>query len=230
MPTRYLKPGIRDSERINLLSPSAEVLYYRLLVTVDDFGRTDARPAMLKAACFPIRDSATPKACAAWLAELQEAELLEVYEVDGKPYMQMLRWDNIPRATSSKFPSLPEIRAQLHTSVCSPRTVVPLTVTVTETETVPAVPAGGVGFSLLWLAYPRKTAKPNAARAFEKLKPSAELLQSMLSAVRRQAACDQWAKDGGQFIPHLATWLNGRRWEDEVAQVAVNSDAFAGVL
>ena len=52
MPTRYLKPGIRDSELIDGLSAEAEVLFYRLLVTVDDFGRANARPSMVKAACF----------------------------------------------------------------------------------------------------------------------------------------------------------------------------------
>ena len=59
MPTRYLKPGIRDSERIEAIaSPDAEILFYRLLVSVDDFGRTDARPLMVKfssarAVCAP---------------------------------------------------------------------------------------------------------------------------------------------------------------------------------
>ena len=27
---------------------------------------------------------------------------------------------------------------------------------------------------------------------------------------------DEWAEDGGRYIPHPATWLNGERWEDEV--------------
>ena len=27
---------------------------------------------------------------------------------------------------------------------------------------------------------------------------------------------DQWTRDDGRFIPHPATWLNGRQWEDEV--------------
>jgi len=71
MPTRYLKPGIRDSEAIDALSPLTEVFYYRLLVTVDDFGRFDARPAMIKAQCFPIRDSVNAKSCALMLSELQ---------------------------------------------------------------------------------------------------------------------------------------------------------------
>ena len=31
---------------------------------------------------------------------------------------------------------------------------------------------------------------------------------------RREVA--QLQKDGGQFVPHPTTWLNQRRWEDEV--------------
>ena len=38
----------------------------------------------------------------------------------------------------------------------------------------------------------------------------------MLSAIDTQKKSDQWKKDGGQFIPNPATWLNQRRWEDEV--------------
>lgn len=37
----------------------------------------------------------------------------------------------------------------------------------------------------------------------------------MLAALERQGKSDQWRRDGGQYIPHAATWLNGRRWEDE---------------
>lgn len=81
------------------------------------------------------------------------------------------------------------------------------------------------GFETFWAAYPRKTAKANAAKAFARLKPDDALLARILAAVSRQQTSEQWAKDGGQFVPHAATWLNGRRWEDEVAQSA---DPFAG--
>ena len=37
----------------------------------------------------------------------------------------------------------------------------------------------------------------------------------MLAALERQRASDQWRKEGGRFIPLPATWINGRRWEDE---------------
>lgn len=107
MPTRYLKPGIRDSEAIDALSPMAETFFYRLIVTVDDFGRADARPAMLKSACYPIKEAVTAGQCEAMLAELHRAGLVLVYVVGGKPYLQLCKWDNAPRSQISKFPAPP---------------------------------------------------------------------------------------------------------------------------
>lgn len=39
----------------------------------------------------------------------------------------------------------------------------------------------------------------------------------MLAALAQQKKSPQWVKDGGEFIPHPATWLNQGRWQDEVA-------------
>lgn len=71
-------------------------------------------------------------------------------------------------------------------------------------------------FVAFWNAYPRHVAKENARKAWAKLKADDELLKTILGALEAQKASDQWTKDGGRFIPHPATWLNARRWEDEV--------------
>lgn len=68
-------------------------------------------------------------------------------------------------------------------------------------------------FALFWDAYPRKEGKQKAAEAFAKVDVDTEIL---LAALERQKKSDQWMKDGGRFIPHAATWLNGKRWEDEL--------------
>ena len=128
MPTRYLKPGVRDSEAIDNLSPQAENIFYRLLVTVDDFGRFDARPAMIKAQCFPIKESVSINKCKELLEELSRANLILLYEAEGKPYLQMCKWDNIPRAKESKYPAHEGTCIQMYTDV-------PLTETETKTET-----------------------------------------------------------------------------------------------
>ena len=71
------------------------------------------------------------------------------------------------------------------------------------------------GFEALWAEYPRKVSKADAAKAFARLKPDDALQQRLLAGVRRDRESPQWQRDGGQFVPHLATWLHGRRWEDE---------------
>ena len=75
-------------------------------------------------------------------------------------------------------------------------------------------------FAKFWAAYPRKEAKQTAKKAFEKLNPTEELLQEMLKAVERFKTSAQWQEEGGRFIPYPATWLNQRRWEDELPKAA----------
>lgn len=73
-----------------------------------------------------------------------------------------------------------------------------------------------VSFERFWSAYPKKTAKQQAFKAWEKLKPDEELLNKILKSLEQQKRTVQWSKDGGQYIPYPATWLNGRRWEDDL--------------
>lgn len=85
------------------------------------------------------------------------------------------------------------------------------------------------GFDRFWQAYPRKTAKPQAAKAFARLRPDEPLLSRMLAALALQRQSTQWQRDDGQFIPHPSTWINGRRWEDELPEQQQN-DVFAGAM
>lgn len=71
-------------------------------------------------------------------------------------------------------------------------------------------------FDQFWFAYPKHQAKPQALKAFIRLNPDDELMEQILKAIEIQKQSDQWTKDGGQFIPLPATWLNNKRWEDDV--------------
>lgn len=75
-------------------------------------------------------------------------------------------------------------------------------------------------FNDFWKAYPKKVSKAQALNAWNKLKPDNDLVREILSALERQKQSAQWQKDNGQFIPYPATWLNGRRWEDEQTEEA----------
>lgn len=79
-------------------------------------------------------------------------------------------------------------------------------------------------FERFWSGYPKKTAKQSALKAWLKLKPDEKLTENILSALERFKKTDQWLKDNGQYIPYPATWLGGRRWEDECAPPPNNAD------
>ena len=80
----------------------------------------------------------------------------------------------------------------------------------------PIVPREDGAFDAFWAAYPRRVDKQKARRAWAKLKPDAALLETVLRALELQAASGQWTRDNGAYIPYPASWLNGRRWEDEL--------------
>lgn len=79
-------------------------------------------------------------------------------------------------------------------------------------------------FSTFWKAYPKKRDKPKAKRAFIKIKNIEKVFPVMMQALEKQKVSSDWQKDGGQFIPYSASWLNGERWED-VEQVEVQPPA-----
>jgi hypothetical protein len=113
MPNRILRDGILDSELVDKLQPQAEVLYRRLMSVHDDFGRFDARPLMVRSKCYPLRaDSIREADIARLLAEVQQAGLIALYEVDGKSVGTFFKCDK-PRANASKFPPMPG-----HASTC----------------------------------------------------------------------------------------------------------------
>lgn len=77
------------------------------------------------------------------------------------------------------------------------------------------------GFDEFWAAYPRKKNKEQARKAFNKLK--GVKLQELLDAIERQKHSRDWTKDGGQYIPYPATWLNAGGWQDEDMAPAVSN-------
>ena len=107
MPNRIIKESIRTSDSINELSWFEECLFYRLIVSCDDYGRFDGRPAIIKGSCFPLKDNVTVKAIKDALEKLATAELVNLYTVDGKPYLSLPTWERhqTVRAKKSKYPS-----------------------------------------------------------------------------------------------------------------------------
>jgi len=107
VPNRIIKESICTSDTIDQLSPEEEVFFYRLIVNCDDYGRMDARPQILRAKCFPLRlNQIDEKLITQWLNRLMEVNLIMVYTVKNKAYLQVVTWNNHQqiRAKKSKYP------------------------------------------------------------------------------------------------------------------------------
>lgn len=67
------------------------------------------------------------------------------------------------------------------------------------------------GFVQFWQAYPRKEGKGGALKAYAK---TIEAERRVIATVLPQfSASWKWLNEP-EYIPHAATWLNQRRWED----------------
>lgn len=109
MPNRILRDGIIESERVNQLSPCAELFYRRLMSKADDYGRFHGNLNLLLAACYPLQfDRVSLTNVREWLTECGEApSLVREYCIDGKNYIEIINFGQRVRASLSKFPDPP---------------------------------------------------------------------------------------------------------------------------
>lgn len=86
---------------------------------------------------------------------------------------------------------------------------------VKEPKTLCASEVGlAEAFDVFWKLYPNKKSKKDARKAWEKLKPNAELRETLMIALGNHRLSRDWTKDDGQYVPMASTWLNGERWTD----------------
>jgi hypothetical protein len=94
-----------DSEKIDLLSPQAEVFLVRLFMKADDFGCYHGNPKLLRASLFPLRlDSIREADLQRWIAECVKAGLIVLYESADRPFVQVVNFGQRLRSMKHKFP------------------------------------------------------------------------------------------------------------------------------
>ena len=104
-----IRKGFVDSDRVSGLdSWFTECVYHRLLLVADDFGFYDARPAYLRAQLFSTKlDKVREADVSRALLECERAGLIRFYEVDGKRYLEILRYGQRCEKTNPKWPVPP---------------------------------------------------------------------------------------------------------------------------
>jgi len=228
--SRNIKPSIMENEDLADLAPIARLLFIYLWMLADREGRLEDRPKRIAGRALPYdREEDVDDL----LNQLADAGFITRYTVGEQAIIQI---DNFTkhqsphvREAASELPGINQGNAKarakhsLGNAEPSPRSPDSLLLIPDYLLPLPektycspsASESAKDGFADFWKAYPNKKAKPKAEAAWRKLKPSAQTIAELMAGLERSKVSEQWQRDGGQFIPYPATWLNGRRWEDQ---------------
>ena len=212
---RNLKPGFFKNEELAELEPLVRLLFAGLWTLADREGRLEDRPKRIRAELLPYDDGNIDE----FLQCLHGAGFILRYVVDGNRFIQILKFSEHQnphvKEPASSIPAPVKHGAstvQVHNENGSDRALTPLPIT-DSLNPIKSTSASPSGFAEFWNEYPKRVGKGDAERAWKKLKPD---LPTVLKAIQAQRGSEQWLRDGGQYIPHPATWLNRKGWEDEV--------------
>ena len=216
MPNRIIKESICTSEDIAGLSMGAEILFYHLMVKVDDFGVYFGNEQIIKNTCFPLKSSEIKvKQVESWLNELVKAGLLFAYVAeDGKKYVQFTKWAKHQqiRAKKSKYPlfdsNCNQLLADDDNSCRNPIQY--------EIQSISAQSADEIEscFLALWDLYPKKAGKSSVSK-----KAKVALYKAgfdvVADAIENYKAQIQRENRDMQYVKNGSTFFNGA-WEEFV--------------
>jgi len=219
---RTIKPEFFRHEGLYELEKESgfpvRVAFAGLWTAADREGRFKWAPKTLKLDCLPFDDCDFSRV----LDALMTRGFIVKYVIEGREFGFIPSWSEHQvinnRESLSTFPEPTESSIESTTSTRGPRVPIasgtPLVQVQVEGKGKEGKGRRDALFDSFWKAYPKKTAKDDARKAFDKRKPDDEMLAQMLTALATQTSSPAWTKDGGQFIPNPATWLNGGRWQD----------------
>ncbi|REK40917.1 MAG: hypothetical protein DWQ20_00895 [Actinobacteria bacterium] len=99
---RIYATGVIQGRRINAVSWQAEAWFWRLTLIADDYGVVPNDPDVLVGTAAP-KKKPTRGQIRKWTAELEQAELLTTYAVDGEDYMQLFGFDRFQRPANGRM-------------------------------------------------------------------------------------------------------------------------------
>ncbi len=233
---RTIKPEFWTSEQVMECSTNVRLLFLGTWNFCDDEGRHPWAPRQLKALIFPS-DDFTVAEIEAMLNQLAKVDLIRKYTVEGRSYFYVTGWKHqkIDKRQPAKFPAPVEDRSEtipLPFDECSTngQGTVDDGIQNTEVEKKEASLRSASVCSLrshtvhtqdfeeFWEAYPKRDGSNPKALAKKKFKEavrSGVKPQAIILAAEQLAAYHQSKNQiGSQYVPHAATWLNQRRWED----------------
>jgi hypothetical protein len=230
--SRNIKPGFFSNEHLAEVDFATRLLFIGMWTEADREGRLEDRPRRLKMALFPADNVDIEK----MLADLDHLGFITRYTAGSFKAIQIVNWSKHqnPHVKEAKsiIPEMPGVEPcpvkngasmvqapDEHGSFPADSLSLDSGFLIPDSlSPSPAPVVSGDLFPKFWKLYPRKVGKDKAEKAWAKLKVTQALFDLMVAALAKQVITPEWTKEKGQFVPHPSTWLNGKRWEDEVPE------------
>jgi hypothetical protein len=219
---RTIKPEFFLHEDLARVSFAGRLLYIGLWTVADCVGRLEDRPTRLKALLFPY----DPVNVDHLLNDLAARGFIRRYQagdracIDIPTFLKHQRPGS--RELAHELPPCTDLSGSFAKDPCTRAPAGTGTGTGTgkereqeqkeNTARARAREAVDLAFSEFWATYPRHEAKQEALRAWRHLRPDRALQAHIRATLTWQRDLPQW-REGK--IPHAATYLHQRRWEDE---------------
>ena len=212
---RTIKPDFWTDDALTECSVSARLLFIGTWTFADDNGNIERSAKQLKCKIFPADIFPVEPL----IQELIRENLLQEYEVNGKKYLHIRTFKLHQIINRPSKNCLPVYDDSLKThGALTEHSRTEKEEEKEEEKKKNLTPIDTGAFDLFWDIYPRKKSKVQAKRAWDKINPQNGTREKIMFSVMKHKLSADWLKEGGNFIPYPATFLNNQRWEDEITE------------
>lgn len=221
---RSIKPEFWTSEQVMNCSPMARLLFIGLWNFCDDAGNHVASAKTIKANVFP-GDDIMSSSIQGLLDELSANGLIVYYSFENKDFLHVTGWHHqkIDRPTYKHPPYKPGDPAPARRAVdeSSPPEGSGVDKEGSKENPLPAVADVPAGFVRFWNSWPRSPRKVDKADCCKRWKRHGleSIADQIVAHVEAMCETDQWKRG---YEPSPATYLNGRRWEDDMPPASLS--------
>ena len=222
---RIVKPEFWDDQRLSSISFQARLTYIGIWNFCDDYGVTKASALWLKSRIFPYDDKLNMRDFKRWVAELVELRRIVEFTASGEVFYfipNFRKHQVINRPSKTRYPEPPadilEHSRSTHGALTDEIEVEVEVEREIENKRARAREGEGSGsdFDVFWQAYPKKVGKQDARKAWGRANGTRPPTEAIVERLTQLKKSKQWNKDGGQYVPNPATWINRGGWDDEL--------------
>tara|TARA_Y100001963_G_C6781993_1_gene450465 strand:+ start:1205 stop:2095 length:891 start_codon:yes stop_codon:yes gene_type:complete len=218
---RVVSPNIWTDEKFCTLPIEGRLFFIGLLNFADDEGIFINSPFTLKCQIFPGEDKITLVQLQDYLNTMVGLHILEKgLDIDGKQLLRFKNWSThqkINHKTPTKYAFTPILEEESSTNVALPEdsSSTPSQYNINKDNIIKDnINKCSKEFERYWKIYPKKQSKERSMKAFNKLGKK----ELSLFVMGLEKHIKHWSKHGidVQFIPLLSTFINGKRYNDEL--------------